>query len=159
MSEPSGGAGDGDATTGAATTGAATTGAATTGDATTGDATTGDATTGAAADGVLRLLTAVQDWAARTFPPPADGVRAGSDCDWCPICQFMAVVRGERPEVSERIVDAGASLVSALRAFVDAAAGPGECTHRDHKSGPQPRPRVQRIDLDTTPAEEHDDGG
>lgn len=93
---------------------------------------------------VMRLATAVQDWTARTFPAPPAGHTCG-DCQWCPICQFMAVLRGERPEVTERVAEAGTALASAFRAFVDAAApkanDAGEHPHQ------APRPRVQRIDL------------
>ncbi|MGI8761154.1 MAG: hypothetical protein ACR2LF_07650 [Jatrophihabitantaceae bacterium] len=101
----------------------------------------------------VRLLVAVQDWARRSFPEPAaaPGARP-SDCQWCPICQLMAVVRGERPDVSERVAEAGTALASALRAVLDVAtgaeAGPGAAAAGGPSRRPRPgRPRVQRIDL------------
>ncbi len=88
----------------------------------------------------------MQEWTRQTFPAAPEG-HAGSGapvCQWCPLCQFMAVLRGERPEVTARVTEAGAALASALRAIADAAAeaAPGA----DSASKPD-APRVQRIDL------------
>lgn len=91
-----------------------------------------------------RIVSLVQDWAARTFPVAPDG-HAASNCEWCPICQFLSVLRGERPEVTERVAEAGTALVSAFRALLDAAAP--EAGTQAPAPG-EPRPRVQRIDLD-----------
>lgn len=82
------------------------------------------------------LLRSVQDWAARTFPPPGEHE---TTCQWCPLCQLMAVLRGERPDVGEKVAEAGSALLAVLRTVVDAAGGAAE---------PDPdKPRVQRIDL------------
>jgi hypothetical protein len=98
-------------------------------------------------DDTARVLSAVQDWATRTFPESAEQHASGT-CQWCPICQFVAVLRGERPDVTDRVVEAGTALLSAFRAFMDATV--------PHSDEPQPqprtdadpsRPRVQRIDL------------
>ena len=78
-----------------------------------------------------RLLGALQEWARQTFPPPAAGM-GGSTCEWCPLCQFMAVVRGERPELTERVTEAGAAVFAALKGVLDAATPP--------PSRPRPRP-------------------
>lgn len=91
------------------------------------------------ADEAARVLGAVQDWARQTFPAGRDG-HGGPECEWCPLCQFMAVLRGERPEVTERVAEAGTAVASAFRALLEAATG-GEA----EKPG---GPRVQRIDLD-----------
>ncbi len=88
----------------------------------------------------LRVLGAVQDWANRVFPEAAEQHASGT-CQWCPICQFVAVLRGDRPEVTERVVEAGTALMSAFRAFVDASGTPAP------EQRPPPGPRVQRIDL------------
>jgi hypothetical protein len=92
------------------------------------------------ADEAVRLVGAVQDWARQTFPTPADG-HGGPECQWCPLCQFVAVLRGDRPEVTERVAEAGTALASAFRALVDAASS-GAATPAEPKA-----PRVQRIDL------------
>jgi hypothetical protein len=97
------------------------------------------------ADEAARLIGVVQEWTRQTFPAAPEGhTDAGAPvCQWCPLCQFMAVLRGDRPEVTERVTEAGAALASALRAIVDAAATAapgGEAAKPD-------APRVQRIDL------------
>jgi hypothetical protein len=98
---------------------------------------------GPLADEALRLLGAVQDWARQNFPaapaaPDGHGVPSGAVCQWCPLCQFMAVLRGERPEVTARVAEAGTAVASALRAVLDAAT--------TRPSDP-PESRVQHIDL------------
>ena len=111
---------------------------------------------GSIGDEALRVVSAVQDWARRTFPEgPAEH---RNDCTWCPVCQFLAVLRGERPEVTERVAEAGTALVTALRAFVDATGAPGAAAgahrHPGESRHEQPRPRVERIDLRDAPAGE-----
>jgi hypothetical protein len=100
----------------------------------------------------LRLMSSVQDWARRNFPEagPAPDGHTGAECQWCPLCQFVAVLRGERPELTERVAEAGVALASAFRALVDATAAAA-----DPASAPEhpQRPRVQRIDL-TDPHDE-----
>lgn len=93
----------------------------------------------------MRLLGVVQEWTRQTFPAaPESADSAAPVCQWCPLCQFMAVLRGDRPEVTERVTEAGAALASALRAIVDAAAhaAPGA-----DAAAKQDAPRVQHIDL------------
>lgn len=103
------------------------------------------------ADDTARVLSAVQDWATRTFPESAEQ-HAGGTCQWCPICQFVAVLRGERSDVTERVVEAGTALLSAFssfaNAFVEATAPAADTPDRDGESD-FARPRVQRIDLGT----------
>ena len=116
----------------------------------------------------LRLIGTAQEWARHTFADVATNEHAHSDareCTWCPLCQFVAVLRGERPEVTERVAEAGTALLAALRTALDAAAGAaasaaagaaagssgaagpfGGGAHRAARHEP-PAPRVQRIDL------------
>jgi hypothetical protein len=103
----------------------------------------------------LRLLGTAQDWARQTFAEVdaqahADG-HAGPECQWCPLCQFVAVLRGERPELTERVAEAGAALATVLRAALDAAtgaaAGAGAGSGQHRAPDEPPAPRVQRIDL------------
>jgi hypothetical protein len=74
----------------------------------------------------MRLVSQLQDaaaqWSQQAFAESPDG-HTGSDCQWCPLCQFVAVLRGERPEVTERVAEAGVAVLSALRGLLDAAAG------------------------------------
>ena len=66
-------------------------------------------------------MGAVQDWARRTLPAPPSG-HPGPECQWCPLCQFASVLRGEHPELAERVAEAGTALVDALRALAETAA-------------------------------------
>lgn len=117
------------------------------------------------AEEARRFAEAVQQWARRTLPAPPSG-HTGPECQWCPLCQFASVLRGEHPEVTERVAEAGAALANAFRAVVESAAqhappqhpaSPAEADH--HRPTPHPgpsgagdSPRVQRIRL-TDPGE------
>lgn len=99
---------------------------------------------------VHRLLDAVQEWAKR-FPEASanadEHARTGECLPWCPICQFASILRGEHPEVTERLTEAATAIASAMKALADTALtrAQAEATGR-HR--PQPAPRVQRITLD-----------
>jgi hypothetical protein len=105
---------------------------------------------------VHRLMSAVQEWARNTFPEtPAAAANTGTHADgttclaWCPICQFANILRGDHPEVSERLAEAGTALATALKALADATlprSQPGGGA--DDPDRPRPSPRVQRIRLD-----------
>jgi hypothetical protein len=111
---------------------------------------TGPSGPGTIGDEAARLLDAVQDWARRSFGESAHIATGAPECTWCPVCQLIAVLRGDRPEVSDKIADATASVVVALRAVVDAAAGHADAAgHVGHPGGAAPR--VQRIDLGDGP--------
>lgn len=107
------------------------------------------------ADEARKLLTVVQEWAQRALPEPASG-HPGPECQWCPLCQFASILRGEHPEVADRFAEAGTALAGALRSFIDAAASHapvgGSAEPRKPKPGktakPHPSPRVQHIRLD-----------
>lgn len=88
-----------------------------------------------------QLLGVVQDWIRRNFEP-AGGAEHAAVCDWCPLCQFVAVLRGDRPEVTERVAAAGTAVTAALRAVLDAA------TEGPHSPSTENEPRVHKIDLD-----------
>lgn len=99
----------------------------------------------------MRLVSSVQEsvqelaheWAQRNLADA--GEQHPKDCQWCPLCQFAAVLRGERPELTARVAEAGAALVTALRALLDAGTEAG--AGLDQSDPAPPRPRVQRIDL------------
>ena len=100
------------------------------------------------ADEAQRVLTAIQDWAQRTMPAPPSG-HPGPECQWCPLCQFASLLRGEHPELADRLAEAGTALTGALRALLDAAAKhvPADQTHQT-ADRPSPGPRVEHIRLD-----------
>ena len=89
-------------------------------------------------DEAARLVEAVQDWAARALP--ADD---GCTCTWCPVCRGVAVLRGERPEVTERLTEFVSAAASALTALAGALSRPAP-----PPAPPDSPPPVQRIDLD-----------
>ena len=79
----------------------------------------------------------------RPSRPAADG-HGGPECQWCPLCQFMAVLRGERPELTERVAEAGTALASAVGARARRRGRPAPPGRHATPTAP---PRVQRIDL------------
>jgi hypothetical protein len=101
----------------------------------------GDAV-GSIGEEATKLVETICDWARRTFSEAsAAHIATGSpECEWCPLCQVVAVMRGERPEATEMLRTAGSAVIGALRAVLDAApvtGGPAEPAAY----------RVQRIDL------------
>jgi hypothetical protein len=120
----------------------------------------GTARSGAADDDAARLVSSVLAWAQERAQEWTDrnlaegsGHFAGGDCTWCPLCQFVSVLRGDRPELTDRVTETGAAVVTAVRAFVDAAvaaagSAAGSATGAGTAGPAQPAaPRVQRIDL------------
>jgi hypothetical protein len=76
-------------------------------------------------------------------------------CRWCPICQAMAVARGERPEVTAALADLMTTTAEALRNFAESVptAEPETATHaagdtpEDADPTAAPVRTVQRIDI------------
>ena len=96
---------------------------------------------GPLAEEAARLVEALRDWArgAAGDIPLATG---SAECQLCPVCQLIGVLRHTRPETFAHLTDATAALVAAARSVVDA---------HQHGAGDAPR-GMQRINLD-------DDGG
>jgi hypothetical protein len=72
---------------------------------------------GTAAEEAAKLLSAVQDWARTRF----DGehlATGGAECQVCPVCQGIALLRQVKPETAEHLLDAAASFVAALKSAV-----------------------------------------
>jgi hypothetical protein len=85
---------------------------------------------GSAGEEAARLLAAVQDWARARFDSEhlATG---GAECQVCPVCQGIALLRQVKPETAEHLLDAAASFVAALKSAVAApAAGGGGASSR-----------------------------
>jgi hypothetical protein len=74
-------------------------------------------TVGSAAEEATRLLTAVQEWARARFDSEhlATG---GAECQVCPVCQGIALLRHVKPETAEHLLDAAASFVAAMKSAV-----------------------------------------
>ena len=82
---------------------------------------------------------------------PGDAPAQSGACQWCPVCQLIAVLRGERPEVTEALADVLRATADALHAFAAAPDGPrpaGPPTE-DEAAPPaaDPPPMVQRIEI------------
>jgi hypothetical protein len=60
-----------------------------------------------------------------------------AECRYCPLCTAIAVLRGDRPEVTGKLAEAGTAFLSALRAAFEAP-----------PPGDPPASRVTPIDLD-----------
>ena len=95
------------------------------------------------------VLAGLADAHAERSPDDA-AAAAAPECRWCPLCQLIAVLRGERPEVTAAIGDVLRATADALHAFAAAPDGPrppeppadeDEATHGD------PPPEVQRIEI------------
>lgn len=66
-----------------------------------------------------------------------------ADCRWCPLCQVAAVVRGERPEVTDALADVLTAAAAALRNLSEAP--PAKEAEREEAQ--QPPPPVQHIEI------------
>jgi hypothetical protein len=102
-------------------------------------------TTGADwADSARRLLEAVKS-AASADGHAEDGEPTG-ECKWCPHCQLLAVLRGDRPEVTAILNDVLATASAALRSF-SGEPTPEPAEHADEPTHRDPAPTVQRIEI------------
>jgi hypothetical protein len=95
--------------------------------------------------GVLGSLADPDDRAAgEATPQPAE-------CRWCPLCQVIAVLRGERPEVTAALADVLRATADALHAFAAAPEGPRPASPPAQEgaeaSAADPPPTVQRIEI------------
>ena len=48
--------------------------------------------------------------------------RLGPECQWCPLCQLMYLVRHSGPETVEQLATAASGVLGSLRSLLDAAA-------------------------------------
>jgi hypothetical protein len=113
-------------------------------------------TPGPLAEEAARLVEAIGDWARGAVSDFTAGAPTGADttaatsttaggsassrspeCQVCPVCQLLALVRRTQPDTFAHLADASASMLAALRTIVE---------RHDH-AGPQ-KSGVERIDLD-----------
>jgi hypothetical protein len=102
-------------------------------------------------DQARRLLEALRGLAENPAAGSGDDAHAG-ECKWCPHCQVLAVLRGDRPELSAALNDVLTTAVAALRQFAgETPAGPpADPPPDDPPAGPgpgDPPPVVQRIEI------------
>lgn len=79
---------------------------------------------GNAAEEASRLFEAVQEWAKRSAGAGdalSEHIATGSaDCQLCPVCQLIGLLRTSRPEIMLHLADAAGSVLAAMRAAIDA---------------------------------------
>ena len=94
----------------------------------------------------LRLVEAAREWAVRTFPDVAaqSAATGAPECSWCPLCRAVAVLRGDRPEVTERLAGVVTAAAGALAAVLDAAGRPA----------PTPEPAAPAHRVEAIPVDE-----
>jgi hypothetical protein len=102
-----------------------------------------------------KLIEAAQDWFHRTLADPSTArIATGSaECAWCPVCQLISVLRGERPDLTERLNEVQTAVSGLLRSLAEAAtsstAGGSPAAGR---SAPAEQSRVHKIDLGEDPS-------
>ena len=83
--------------------------------------------------------------------PPGAATPQPDECRWCPLCQLIAVLRGERPEVTAALADVLRATADALHAFAAAPEGPRPAGRPPDDAAPtaaaDPPPVVQRIEI------------
>jgi hypothetical protein len=93
---------------------------------------------GPLAEEAARLVEAITEWARGAVGDVSmPSVNSGPECQVCPICQLLALVRRTQPETFGHLTDASASMVAALRTVID---------RHDHSG--RRHSGVERIDLD-----------
>ena len=70
-----------------------------------------------------------------------------ADCRWCPVCQVAAVVRGERPEVTNALADVLTAAAAALRTAAERAPAPAPGTEAEAEEPAPPAAPVQHIEI------------
>lgn len=71
---------------------------------------------------------------------PECGSVPGASCTACPLCRFMALLRGERPEATARLVDGALMIIRTLRSLVPDLTDPAAAHAGDPGSPHQAQP-------------------
>lgn len=85
---------------------------------------------GSVGDEAAKLLAAAQEWARQRVP--GEGHISGAECQVCPFCQGVALLRQVKPETVDHLLAAASSLVSALRTTVTPPAPPSGTSTVQH---------------------------
>jgi hypothetical protein len=98
---------------------------------------------GSVSEEAARLFAAFESWVrdaagGATAAVDAHMATGSAECQLCPVCRLISLMRGSRPEVFEHLVDATTSMLAAMRAAIDA--------HERSWSSRQHSP-VQHIDI------------
>ena len=82
---------------------------------------------------------------------PTSPVGHSPECRYCPLCQLIAVARGDRPEFADRLGAAVTTLSEAILAAAEALSGSVPQPRSAAPTGPAAEPplrRVHTIDMD-----------
>jgi hypothetical protein len=83
---------------------------------------------GSVAEEASRLFAAFESWVRDAAGGATSAVDAhiatgSAECQLCPMCRLIGMLRGTRPEVFDHLVDASASMLAAMRSAIDAHEG------------------------------------
>jgi hypothetical protein len=97
----------------------------------------------------LRLLidTAaerMQPWLQRVSEA-GDGSHTPETCGWCPLCNGVALLRGDRSELAAKAAEHAAGLVAVLRAALREPGAPPAPASAADEAAPESGQRVQHI--------------
>ena len=92
---------------------------------------------------------AAEEPAEATGRCPECGSVPGASCTACPLCRFVAVLRGERPEATARLVDGALLIVRTLRSLIPEPDGGAAADPPRPDPGPPPARRggLEHIDI------------
>ena len=85
----------------------------------------GDAERTATSDAGRLLADAVHEWARARFGEAGTAhiATGAAECAWCPICQLIAALRGERPDVTDKLSAAAAAVVDVVGSLLNPPPG------------------------------------
>lgn len=105
---------------------------------------------GGPAEEARRLVEALADWASARLGTAEHHLATGSaECQVCPVCQLIAALRGDRPEVLARLGEAWTAFIGVLTNHAHPPApgsDPDAGLEPEAASEPPVRP-VQNIDV------------
>jgi hypothetical protein len=82
---------------------------------------------------------------------PECGSIPGASCTACPLCRFLALLRGERPEATAKLVDGALMIIRTLRSLVPEQPAPasagGSTTDQHPPPPPARRGGLEHIDI------------
>ena len=79
----------------------------------------------AASDAGRLLADAVHEWARARFgdTDSAHIATGAPECSWCPICQLIAALRGDRPDVTDKLAAAATAVVDVVGSLLNPPPG------------------------------------
>ena len=79
---------------------------------------------------------------------PECGSIPGASCTACPLCRFLALLRGERPEATAKLVDGALMIIRTLRSLVpDQPSAPAGTAEPHSPPPPARKGGLEHIDI------------